>query len=162
MDTNIALQQRQIISEIKYLPAVSIIMPFRPVVTRKNELEYSLRSIMGKIEQELVTHYPTEKAVPVIIKLKSLIRHLNFNAHTKSIAIFVSSVAEKVYYMELEVQEQVVFSDSYNLSADRMRVAEVCVELPCLHRAAAVAGGTFHRLRPKRDVSHARRRIALG
>lgn len=115
MDTNIALQQRQVISEIKYLPAVSIIMPFRPVVTRKNELEYSLRSIMGEIEQELVTHYPTEKAVPVIIKLKSLIRHLNFNAHTKSIAIFVSSVAEKVYYMELEVQEQVVFSDSYNL-----------------------------------------------
>lgn len=115
MDINIALQERKVIADIKYLPVVSIIMPFRPVVTRKNELEYSLRSIMRKVEQELVTHYPTEKAVPVIIKLKAVISHLNFNSHTKSIAIFVSPVAEKVYYLQLEVEEQLAFTDSYNL-----------------------------------------------
>jgi hypothetical protein len=70
---------------------------------------------MGKIEKELLTHYLTEKAIPVIIKLKALIRNLNFNTHTNSIAIFVSPVAEKVYYMELEVEEQIAFTGSFNL-----------------------------------------------
>lgn len=115
MDNNITIQERQVISEVRYLPAVSIIMPFRPVVTKKSELEYRLKLIMKKIEQELVTHYPTEKAVPVIIRLKMLIRNLNFNTHTKSIAIFVSPVAEKVYYLEVEVEEQIICDESFEL-----------------------------------------------
>lgn len=39
MDSNIALKQRQVIADIKYLPAVSIIMPFTPVITLNKDLQ---------------------------------------------------------------------------------------------------------------------------
>lgn len=61
---------------------------------------------MGKIEQRLVNGYPIEKALPVIIKLKNLIRNLNYNSPKKGISSFVSPVTEKVYYPEAEVEEK--------------------------------------------------------
>lgn len=100
MNPDLVLQKRQVIAEIKYLPAVSIVMPFQPVITSKSKLEYKLKLILGKIEQELLTLYSVEKAVPLIIKLKNFIRTLNYNTPTKSIVIFVSPVVEKVYYLE--------------------------------------------------------------
>lgn len=115
MNTNIALHHRQVIAEIKYLPAVSIILPFQPVITPKSQLAHKLKLIMGIIEQRLVTLYPVEKAVPVIMKLKNLIRNLNYSTPKKSIAIFVSPVVEKVYYLEAEVDEKIAVDESFEI-----------------------------------------------
>ena len=115
MDTNITLEQHQVIAKIKYLPAVSIILPFQPVITPKSQLEYRLKLIMGKIEQRLVTLYSVEKAMPMIIKLKNLIRNLNYYTNKKSIAIFVSPVIEKVYYLEAEVEEKIAIDESFEI-----------------------------------------------
>ena len=82
--------EREAIATVQFLPAVSIIMPFTPVITLKKTLEYSLKNVMGKVEAMLSTHYTVEKAIPVIIKLRNLISSLNYNTHKKSIAIFVS------------------------------------------------------------------------
>ena len=121
MNPNIILQQPQLIAEIKYLPAVSIILPVQPVNTPKSQLEYRLKLIMEKIEQRLVALYSEKKAVPVIIKLKNLIRNLNYNTHKKGIAIFVSPVVEKVYYLEAEVEEKIAIDE---FSKFRMRYLE--------------------------------------
>src|SRR6476469_953475 len=115
MDTNIALEQQEVIAKIKYLPAISIILPFQPVITAKNQLEYRLKMIMGKIELRLVTLYSAEKAMPMIIKLRNLIRNLNYYTNKKSIAIFVSPVIEKVYYLEAEVEEKIVIDESFEI-----------------------------------------------
>ena len=115
MYPDIAIQQRQVIGKIKYLPAVSIILPFHPVITKKDELKYSLMLIMHKIEQDLLTRYAAEKAVPVLIKLKNVIRNLNYRTHKRSIAIFVSPVVDKVYYLDMELQQQIVFDDSFEM-----------------------------------------------
>ena len=115
MDLNIALEQRQAIAEIKYLPAVSIILPFQPVITSKSQLACRLKLIMGKIERELVKLYSVEKAMPLIIKLKIIIRNLNYNSPTKSIAVFVSPVMEKVYYLEFEVEEKIAIDVSFKI-----------------------------------------------
>ncbi len=104
------------IAVVKYLPAVSIIMPFTPVVTLKKDLEYHLKDVMGKVETLLITHYPAEKAIPAIIKLKNLFSNLNYNTHKKSIAIFISPVVEKVYYLDMEVEEKIAIDPSFKIS----------------------------------------------
>ena len=115
MNADLVLRKREVIAEIKYLPAVSIVMPFQPVVTPKSKLEYKLKLIMGKIEQELLTLYSVEKAVPLIIKLKNFIRNLNYNTPTKSIVIFVSPVVEKVYYLEIEAEEKISVDEAFKI-----------------------------------------------
>jgi hypothetical protein len=115
MDPAIAFQQQQVMGDVKYLPAVSIILPFQPVITKKNKIEYSLMLIMKKIEQELLANYPAENAVPVILKLQNVVRNLNYITHKKSIAIFVSPVIEKVYYLDIEVRQKIVVDDSFEM-----------------------------------------------
>jgi len=110
-----AIPEREAIAVVKYSPAVSIIMPFTPVITLKKDLEYLLKNVMGKVEAMLITHYPVEKAMPVIIKLKNLARNLNYNTHKKSIAIFVSPVVEKVYYLEVYMEEKIVIDQSFKI-----------------------------------------------
>ena len=115
MDPDIAFKQCEVIGNIKYLPAVSIIIPFQPVIIKKRHLENSLLLIMKKIEQELLNNYPAENAVPVILKLKNVIQTLNYTTHKKSIAIFVSPVTEKVYYLDIEVRQKIVIDDSFEM-----------------------------------------------
>lgn len=107
---------REVITTVKYLPAVSIIMPFTPVITVKKNLEYHLKNVMGKVEAMLATHYTAEKAIPIIIKLKNLFCSLNYNTQKKSIAIFISPVVEKVYYFEVEMEEKIVIDPSFKIS----------------------------------------------
>ena len=53
--------------------------------------------------------------MPVIIKLKNLVRNLNYNTHKKSIAIFVSPVVEKVYYLDVDMEEKIVIDQSFEI-----------------------------------------------
>jgi len=108
--------EREAIATVQFLPAVSIIMPFTPVITLKKTLEYSLKNVMGKVETMLSTHYTVEKAIPVIIKLRNCISSLNYNTHKKSIAIFVSPIVEKVYYFGVEMEEKIVIDPTFTIS----------------------------------------------
>ncbi len=104
------------ITTVKYLPAVSIIMPFTPVITSKKNLEYQLKNIMSKLEAMLAAHYTSEKAIPVILKLKNLFSNLNYNSSKKSVAIFVSPVVEKAFYLEVEMEEKILINPAFRVS----------------------------------------------
>jgi hypothetical protein len=98
-----------------YLPAVSIVLPFEPMMSLKSELEYKLKRALEKIETELMANYPVEKAMPVLLKLQHLIYNLNYNTHKKSIAIFVSPLVEKVYYLDIPVEEKIMVDESFEI-----------------------------------------------
>lgn len=110
-----SIPECEAIAIVTYLPAVSIIMPFTPVITSKKDLEYRLQNVMSKVEEMLLIHYPVEKAIPVIIKLKNLVHSLNYNTHKKSIAFFVSPVVEKVYYLDVYMEEKIVIDQSFEI-----------------------------------------------
>lgn len=116
MNLSKSTPESEVITTVKYLPAVSIIMPFTPVITLKKNMEYRLKNVMGKVEAMLATNYTAEKAIPVIIKLKNIFCGLNYNTQKKSIAIFVSPVVEKVYYFEVEMEEKIVIDPSFKIS----------------------------------------------
>lgn len=99
----------------KYLPCVSLIMPFEPKMGLKKELDYKLKTACDKVEKELTGNYPPEKAEPVIKRLKKIISNLNYYTHKKSIAIFISPIIEKVYYLDMQIDEKVIIDESFEI-----------------------------------------------
>jgi len=104
-----------VIDAVKYLPCVSIIMPFEPKMGQKSSIDNRLISALNKVKIELQENYPDEKAVPVFHKLYSLIKDLNYGTHRKSIAVFVSPVVEKIYYLDIPVKEKIVIDESFDI-----------------------------------------------
>jgi hypothetical protein len=98
-----------------YLPAVSIIHPFEPMMSSKSELEFKLKRAVQKVESQLMEDYPADKAWPVLLRLNLLVHNLNYNTQKKSVAIFVSPVAEKVYYLDLPVEERIVIDETFEI-----------------------------------------------
>jgi len=90
-------------------------MPFDPKMGMKNKLMFSLSKATDKVVSELKNNYPGEMSLLVIQKLKAIIKKLDFNTHTKNIAIFVSPVFEKVYYLNIDVEEKVIVNESLQI-----------------------------------------------
>jgi hypothetical protein len=112
---DILQEEKKLIATIKYLPAVSIILPFEPVMSLKTELEYKLKLAVQKVESRLLKDYTMDKALPVILKLKSLVQHISFNTHKKSIAIFVSPLIGKIFYLDIPVEEKIIIDESFEI-----------------------------------------------
>ena len=79
-------------------PRVSLIIPFCPEMTKPAELAKLLASETEKAEQTLMKKYTEEEAVPVIKKLRLLTKKVKCSKDEKTLAIFVSPFAEKIYY----------------------------------------------------------------
>jgi len=108
-------EEKRLIKTVKYLPAVSIILPFEPVMSLKTELEYKLKIAVQKVESGLMKDYTMDKALPVILKLKNFVGNINFNTHKKSIAIFVSPIIEKIFYLDIPVEEKIIIDESFEI-----------------------------------------------
>ncbi|HYM93082.1 MAG TPA: hypothetical protein VET23_03010 [Chitinophagaceae bacterium] len=115
MTTNILPGAEEILNAVKYMPCVSILMPFEPKMLLKTELEYKLKLAVGKVESELLASYTEDKAMSVLYRLRALIKDLDFNTHKKSIAIFVSQLVQKVFYLDIAVEEKIIIDDSFEI-----------------------------------------------
>lgn len=107
--------EKAVLNAVKYLPAISLIMPFEPKISLKSDLEYRLKMAVGKVEKELMNNYPSEKALPVINRLRELTGQINYNTHKKSIAIFLSPIVEKVFYLDIPVEEKIIIDESFEI-----------------------------------------------
>lgn len=99
----------------KYLPTVSIIAAFQPQMSSRSEIEYRLKTYLKNVERELLTGYPAEKAMPVILKMRNLLASINYTCFKKSIAIFASPVTEKVFYMDIPVEDKIIANGSFEV-----------------------------------------------
>ena len=108
------IRRRRITPRYRF-PSVSIFMPFNPKMGMKNKLTFSLSKATDKVVSELKDKYPGEMSLLVIQKLKAIIKNLDFNTHKKSVAIFVSPVFEKIYYLNMDVEEKVIVNESLQI-----------------------------------------------
>lgn len=106
---------REVIDAIHYRPAISVIMPFEPKMSLKNELTHSLKLAADKVQTELSEDYPEELAALVMDKFRNLVSTLNFYTHKRSIAIYVSPVFEKVLYLDMPVEEKIIVGESFEI-----------------------------------------------
>jgi len=107
--------EEQVLKTVSDMPTVTMIFPFEPKMSLKHELDYALKVAVGKVERELTANYPADAALPVIQKLHQLIRTLNFNTHKKSIALFVSPALEKVFYLDVPVEEKIIVDEGFEI-----------------------------------------------
>lgn len=108
-------EEQQILNVVKYLPCVSVIMPFEPKMMLKGDLEHRLKLAYQKVEKELRANYTEEKAELALAKLRSLLRGLDYGTWKKSIGIFVSPLVEKVYYLDIPVEEKIIIDESFEI-----------------------------------------------
>jgi hypothetical protein len=104
-----------LMAAVHYRPAVSIIMPFEPKMCSKHTITLMLYNAAEKVEKELEENYPEEMCILIMHKIRSIIKHLNFNTHKKSIAIYVSPVFEKVLYLDITVEEKIIVDETFEI-----------------------------------------------
>jgi hypothetical protein len=115
METQLKDSFEAVLNSPKYLPCISIIMPFEPKIGLKKELDYKLKMAKNKMEKELELNYPEDKYLPVLNKLNLILDGLNYNTHKKSVAIFISPLIEKIYYLDIPVEEKIIIDDSFEI-----------------------------------------------
>lgn len=96
-------------------PSVTVFLGFNPKMEKKNKILYSLSRVLREVTSQLGFKYPGEMSELVIEKLDTIIRNLNFTTNTQSLAIFVSPVFEKVYYLDIELEERVIVNQSLQI-----------------------------------------------
>ena len=116
MSTNILHQESTTIKTVNPEPSISIIMPFEPMMSSKHLLELKLKQASKIVEEKLMKNHKAADAYPVVLKLQSLIKELNYNTLKKSIAIFLSTSDEQVFYFDIPVREKVVVDEPFGIS----------------------------------------------
>ncbi|HEY6978052.1 MAG TPA: hypothetical protein VH396_17250 [Chitinophagaceae bacterium] len=114
MSAVIHFEEREVI-DVHYLPAVSIVHPFEPMMSSKSELEFELKQAVEKVKSRLIEEYAVDKVWPVVLRLNGVIQNLNYNTQKKSVAIFVSPVTEQVYYLNIPVEERIVIDETFEI-----------------------------------------------
>jgi len=105
----------EVITATKYLPCISLLMPFNPKMGLKQEIDYKLKVAADQIEKDIKKNYTSEKALPVLQKLHHALNNINYNTHKQSVAIFISPIIEKVYYLDISVEEKIIIDDSFEI-----------------------------------------------
>jgi hypothetical protein len=96
-------------------PVVSLFMPFEPKMVSKNEIVYKLQALLNEAEQKLIKAFSISTAKPILERLKSVIKNLDYSTHKKSTAIYVSADEEKLFYLDAPLEEKVIVDTSFNI-----------------------------------------------
>lgn len=115
MNKEMIPELKELIDVVHYQPAISIITPLLTPAELNNDVFYSLKIAVDKVEKELRQNYPENKITAVIQKLKSVVKTIKVNTAKKSVAIFVSPVFEKVVYLDIAVEEKIIIDESFEI-----------------------------------------------
>jgi len=96
-------------------PCVSIMMPFEPKMQEKTRLQQRLRGAVQIAEEQLLAQYPPYKADLVVKKIWSLIDSIDYNTYRKSIVLFISPAIEKLYYLDIEMDEKIFVKQTFEI-----------------------------------------------
>jgi len=100
---------------VRRAPSVVLITPFDPKMTPRQELENTIKSLLEKGERLLMAAHTAEDAIPVVNRLRQLIRGLDYSTHRRSVAIFASQHTGKTAYMDIEVQQRLVIDEPFRI-----------------------------------------------
>lgn len=96
-------------------PCVTVVLPFEPLMSLKQSITKRLADLYEQAVQLMEDFYPLAQTEPVLKKLKKLFDQLDYSTCRKSIAVFVSPVIDKVYYLDCEVEEKITVGENFEL-----------------------------------------------
>jgi len=115
MKVPLSEEEQEIVGAVNYQPEVSIILPFDAAISLQAEAGHQLKIAVDKVESELLGNYPPGKAMPAIKKLRDLVGALHFDTSKKGVAIFVSPIVEKVFYLDFPVNEKIITGETFEI-----------------------------------------------
>ena len=115
MSIHLSNEEQEVVSAIKYLPSISVILPFRSAISLQMELHYQLKIVLDKVRTRLLSRYSPESAMPVMEKFTNVLGRIDLNSHKQSLAIYVSPVVEKIFYLDVAVEEKIVIDESFEI-----------------------------------------------
>ncbi|MEX6690902.1 hypothetical protein QTN47_25560 [Danxiaibacter flavus] len=113
MNESIPAGVADLLAVTNYGPAISLIIPFNPKMSNKGDIAHQLKCATDEIEKKLWRDHPHQVAMLVGGKLKKLLSDLNYSTHKKSVAVYVSPVFDKVFYLDMEVEPTVNVGDEF-------------------------------------------------
>ena len=88
----------QIANEKETMPRISLILEYELKMKDKNGLFNILKAKADQVEKELLKDYSEERVTLVIKKLRKVLNSVKCPPNGKNMGIFVSPIADKVYY----------------------------------------------------------------
>ncbi|WP_431209532.1 hypothetical protein ACQ86N_25645 [Puia sp. P3] len=128
-------------------PSAVLVAPFNPKMTPRQDLESTVKSLLIKAERQLMATHSAEDALPVVSKLRQLVRGLDYSTHRKSIAIFASRQTGNTCYMDTEVEQQLVIDQPFrvrDLAETAKKVKEYLVMVLDSHQSRTWLGRDQH------------------
>jgi hypothetical protein len=115
MNLTLSPEIREIMDVVHYRPALSIIQPLEAQISLKTEMAHTLKIVADKAERELRQYYPDDQCELIMQKLQTLIANLDIPVKKKGIAIYVSPIFEKVFYLDCPVTEKLIVDESFEI-----------------------------------------------
>ena len=115
MDSLFVSEVSQAPSLVQQLPVISLLIPFEPKMMSSSELQQKMKSVLSEVKGRLKEEYSHAEVSEMMLKLNNIVSHLDYHTYKRSVAIFVSPVIEKVYYLDIEVHEKISIDDQFQL-----------------------------------------------
>ena len=113
MSIHLSNEEQAVVNAVRYQPSLSVILPFKSPVFLQTELHYKLKMVLDEVRTRLLSRYSAERAMPVLEKFAGLLGRLDLHTKKQSLAIYVSPLVEKVFYLDVPVEEKIVVDDSF-------------------------------------------------
>jgi hypothetical protein len=108
-------EAQEVTNATHYAPAISIIQPFEPKMSSKNELNHRLQLALTEVRKQLKKNYAADTVTLVNEKLNELLNTIDYASFKKSIALYASPVFQKIYYLDIAVEEKIIIDDSFEI-----------------------------------------------
>src|SRR4051812_4572647 len=99
--------------DIKSFPVISLLIPFEPKMSTSSELEERINRILLEVRRRLEIKYDSIEVTKIIHRLNRICNQLDYLTYKKSLVIFVSPAEEKIYYLDIAVQEKIIIDEPF-------------------------------------------------
>lgn len=106
-------EEMEVINSVHYRPAISMLLSFTPATGK--EVTHRLKLAADKVERRITETYPGNITAPVLEKLRQAIDAVDLAKVKKSLAIFVSPLLSKTFYINLPLKEKLVIDESFEV-----------------------------------------------
>lgn len=96
-------------------PSISIILPFEPKMTDPTVLQTNLTLAREAVVKCMATRYDPDMIAVLDEKIGHAVSKLNYDTHKKSIALYISAIFEKIFYLDFPVEEKIIVNESFEI-----------------------------------------------
>ncbi len=109
------MKEVSVLNAPKISPSVSLIIPTDKSYPQYRIDEGKLKSLLKRVEKELLEEFSESRTMSIIKKLEKLIASIDHKHLSKALAIFVSPEKEKLFYLPFPVEEKLIIDSSFEV-----------------------------------------------